>query len=87
MTAERLLMERVSLAQKAFDTEPDPLRREWHTGYILGLKRARHWAADNYRAGDHLYYWQAAESADPEQAALGRGYRDGIQAIDGASST
>ena len=61
----------------------DRLRRHdsdnapWWTGYIRGLRRAHH--GDNFGDdAEHALYLSAADSDDPQRAALGRGYRAGL---------
>lgn len=57
--------------------EPDPLRCEWWTGYMRGLRRAHHGESFGTQA-EHLLWQSAAESLDPARAALGRGYKQGL---------
>lgn len=55
----------------------DPDHGPWWTGYIRGMRRAHH--GDNFgTAAEHELYLSAADSPDPQRAALGRGYRAGL---------
>jgi len=53
--------------------DPDP----WWTGYIRGLRRAHHGELFGAEV-EHSLYLAAADSDDPQRAALGRGYRAGL---------
>lgn len=57
--------------------ESDPIRSEWWTGYMRGLRRAHHGERFGSQA-EHDLWLAAAESDDPMRAALGRGYRAGL---------
>ena len=57
--------------------ESVPLRSEWWTGYMRGLRRAHHGERFGTLA-EHEMWIAAAESSDPSRAALGRGYRAGL---------
>ena len=57
--------------------ESDPIRAEWWVGYMRGLRRAHHGERFGSQA-EHDLWFSAAESADPQRAALGRGYRAGL---------
>lgn len=57
--------------------ETDPVRSNWWTGYMRGLRRAHHGEQFGTRA-EHDLWLSAAESSDPSRAALGRGYRAGL---------
>lgn len=57
--------------------EPDPIRAEWWAGYMRGLRRAHHGERFGSEA-EHALWLSAAESTDPQRAALGRGYRAGL---------
>ena len=57
--------------------ESDPIRAEWWAGYMRGLRRAHH-GEDFGSVAEHELWLSATESADPQRAALGRGYRAGL---------
>lgn len=57
--------------------ESDPIRADWWTGYMRGLRRAHH--GERFGTGaEHELWLAAADSDDPARAALGRGYRAGL---------
>lgn len=57
--------------------EPDPIRSEWYTGYMRGLRRAHH--GEQFGTQTEHEMWLAAdESLDPMRRALGAGYRAGL---------
>ena len=57
--------------------ESDPIHAEWWVGYMRGLRRAHHGERFGTEA-EHDLWFSAAESNDPQRAALGRGYRAGL---------
>jgi hypothetical protein len=57
--------------------ESDPVHSSWWTGYMRGLRRAHHGERFGTEA-EHDLWFSAAESSDPQRAALGRGYRAGL---------
>lgn len=57
--------------------ESDPVRSEWWTGYMRGLRRAHHGERFGSEA-EHEMWLAAEQSDDPHRAALGRGYRAGL---------
>ena len=57
--------------------ETDPVRAEWWAGYKRGLRRSHHGEAFGTEA-EHELWLSAAESTDPQRAALGRGYLAGL---------
>ena len=57
--------------------ESDPIRGEWWSGYVRGLRRAHHGEKFGSEA-EHTQFMAAADSDDPSRAALGRGYRAGL---------
>lgn len=57
--------------------DPDPVRSEWWTGYMRGLRRAHHGERFGTQT-EHELWLSAIESSDPQRAALGRGYRAGL---------
>lgn len=57
--------------------EPDPVRAEWWSGYMRGLRRAHHGERFGTQA-EHELWLSASSSTDPSRAALGRGYRAGL---------
>jgi len=57
--------------------ESVPIRSEWWTGYMRGLRRAHHGEQFGTLA-EHELWLSAIDSADPQRAALGRGYRAGL---------
>ena len=72
MTSFQTLMRRADRLRR-HDSDNAP----WWTGYIRGLRRAHH--GDNFGDdAEHALYLSAADSNDPQRAALGRGYRAGL---------
>lgn len=57
--------------------ESDPIHAEWWVGYMRGLRRAHHGERFGTET-EHDLWFSAAESSDPQRAALGRGYRAGL---------
>ena len=57
--------------------ESDPIRGDWWTGYMRGLRRAHHGESFGSQA-EHDLWLSAADSSDPSRAALGRGYAAGL---------
>lgn len=57
--------------------ELDSVRAEWWSGYKRGLRRAHH-GEQFGSAAEHALFMSAADSDDPNRAALGRGYRAGL---------
>lgn len=57
--------------------ESDPVLSEWWVGYMRGLRRAHHGERFGSPA-EHDLWFSAAESTDPQRAALGRGYHAGL---------
>lgn len=57
--------------------ESDPIIQEWWSGYKRGLRRAHHGERFGTQT-EHELWFSAAESSDPQRAALGRGYRAGL---------
>lgn len=68
------LMRRADMLRRV---ESDPLRSEWWTGYMRGLRRAHHGERFGSQA-EHEMWIAAIESSDPSRAALGLGYRAGL---------
>lgn len=58
--------------------ESDPIKQDWWTGYMRGLRRAHHGEKFGTQA-EHEMWIAAAESADESRAALGRGYLSGLK--------
>lgn len=54
-----------------------PLESDWWAGYMRGLRRAHHGERFGTQA-EHEMWLAAADSSDPQRAALGRGYRAGL---------
>lgn len=68
------LMRRADTLRRLTD---HPVESEWWTGYMRGLRRAHH--GDRFGTeAEHQMWLAAAESADPQRAAIGRGYRAGL---------
>jgi len=68
------LMRRADTLRKL---EHDPIRSEWWSGYMRGLRRSHH--GENFGTqAEHELWLSALESNDPQRAALGRGYRAGL---------
>lgn len=57
--------------------ESDPIRADWWTGYMRGLRRAHHGESFGSDA-EHQLWLSATESVDPSRVALGNGYRAGL---------
>lgn len=57
--------------------ESDPILSGWWIGYMRGLRRAHHGERFGSMA-EHELWLSAAESTDPQRAALGRGYLAGL---------
>jgi len=72
MTAFQTLMRRADTLRRH-----DPDNGPWWTGYIHGLRRAHHGESFGTDT-EHALFWSAADSDDPQRAALGRGYRAGL---------
>lgn len=58
-------------------SESDPIRSAWWDGHVRGLRRAHHGESFGSQA-EHALFVSAADSTDPERAALGRGYVAGL---------
>ena len=67
-------LRRLESAQPGYDAV---LRAEWWAGYMRGLRRAHHGERFGTEA-EHALWMAAADSDDPQRAALGRGYRAGL---------
>ena len=57
--------------------EPDPIKTEWWTGYMRGLRRAHHGERFGTQA-EHELWLSAIDSPDELRAALVRGYSAGL---------
>ncbi|MCA2998774.1 MAG: hypothetical protein ING75_09255 [Rhodocyclaceae bacterium] len=57
--------------------ETDPVKSDWWTGYMRGLRRAHHGERFGTEA-EHQLWLSAAQSTDPSRAALGNGYVSGL---------
>lgn len=74
MSSFTTLMRRADTLRRV---ESDPIRADWWTGYMRGLRRAHH--GENFGTiAEHELWLSAAESTDPARAALGRGYAAGL---------
>lgn len=72
-TFESLMRRAVTLQR----VEPDPVRSEWWSGYMQGLRRTHHGKRFG-SAAEHDLWLSAADSIDPMRAARGRGYQSGL---------
>jgi hypothetical protein len=61
--------------------ESDPLKESWWAGYIRGLRYAHYQATGQQfgSAAEHALFLAAASLPAPELAALGQGYRVGLE--------
>jgi len=59
----------------------EPERADYWHGYRRGLRRARFGEAFDTKA-EHELWMTLADAADPMRAARGRGYRDGLAAVE-----
>jgi hypothetical protein len=62
--------------------ETDPIRQAWWAGYIRGLRRAHHGETFG-TAAEHRLYLSLTDDTAPDRAAIGRGYRAGLDGIAG----
>ncbi|MDR1528828.1 MAG: hypothetical protein LBS40_00140 [Burkholderiales bacterium] len=62
--------------------ETGPMRQAWWAGYIRGLRRANHGESFGTEA-EHRLYLSLADDAASDRAAIGRGYRAGLEGIEG----
>ena len=67
------LMRRAETLRRA---ENDPIKFEWWSGYMRGLRRAHH-GEQFGTAAEHDLWSSAAESDDPSRRAPGEGDRAG----------
>lgn len=74
MTAFASLLRRADTLRRL---ESDPTRESWWTGYMRGLRRAHHGERFGSQT-EHDLWLSAADSTDPQRAALGRGYAAGL---------
>lgn len=74
MTAFASLLRRADTLRRM---ESNPVRESWWTGYMRGLRCAHHGERFGTQA-EHDLWLSAAESTDPQRAALGRGYLAGL---------
>ena len=74
MSTFQSLMRRADTLRRV---EPDPILAEWWRGYMRGLRRAHHGERFG-SAAEHELWLSAADSADLQRAALGRGYIAGL---------
>lgn len=70
------LMRRADTLRRLSDGS-NPFESDWWAGYMRGLRRAHHGEAFG-TAAEHAMWMDAANSSDPQRAALGRGYRAGL---------
>ena len=57
--------------------EPDPVKIDWWTGYMRGLRRAHHGERFGTEA-EHQLWLSAVESDDPSLVARRNGYLAGL---------
>ena len=70
------LMRRADTMRR-IENHHDYIRESWWAGYMRGLRRAHH--GERFGTGaEHALWLSAADSTDPQRAALGRGYRAGL---------
>lgn len=75
MSTFSTLMRRADMMRRI---EIDPVRADWWTGYMRGLRRAHHGNGFGTEA-EHELFHSAAESENLRRATLGRGYQAGLK--------